>query len=298
MYLCVISERGNDVNCEKTGEFIAKLRTELSLTQKELADRIGVTDKAVSKWETGRGFPDVGVLEILAKELGVSVTELMNGERFVPEKASSQADSAVLETLRYIRQIGRKTVGVIVIIIGACLCLAPLVMAGAGSSISILILGVLVILGGVFMIANNSLGGSKIPRMAYELISLGALAAAIVLELLPNGVVLCWGTPPGEPLYRTFHSYFDPTPYGMAHFSPLITAGLTVIASILTIIALIIGKRRPKLCNALFIFLIVTAAISICPVLYGFKYVTAIGVFITAALVVSVISRAAANAKK
>ena len=41
------------MNAERTGEFIAKLRAERSLTQKELADRIGVTDKAVSKWETG-----------------------------------------------------------------------------------------------------------------------------------------------------------------------------------------------------------------------------------------------------
>ena len=284
------------MNAERTGEFIAKLRAELGLTQKELADRIGVTDKAVSKWETGRGFPDVGVLEILARELGVSVTELMNGERFVSEKSAAQADSAVLETLRYVKQMSRKTIGVIAVIIGACLCLAPLVMSGAMSAVWIF--GILVILGGILMLADRSLGLSKIPRIAYELISLGALAAAVVLELLPNGVVLWWATPPGEPLYSTFHSYFDPTPYGMAHFSPLITAGLTVIAVILTIIALIIGKQRPKLCNALFICLTVTAVISICPVLYGFKYVTAVGVFITALLTVSVISRAAANAKK
>lgn len=284
------------MNAERTGEFIAKLRAELGLTQKELADRIGVTDKAVSKWETGRGFPDVGVLEILARELGVSVTELMNGERFVSKKSAAQADSAVLETLRYVRRMSRKTIGVTAVIIGACLCLAPLVMSGAMSAVWIF--GILVILGGILMLADRSLGLSKIPRIAYELISLGALAAAVVLELLPNGVVLWWATPPGEPLYSTFHSYFDPTPYGMAHFSPLITAGLTVIAVILTIIALIIGKRRPKLCNALFICLTVTAVISICPVLYGFKYVTAVGVFITALLTVSVISRAAANAKK
>lgn len=286
------------MNAERTGEFIAKLRAELKLTQKELADRIGVTDKAVSKWETGRGFPDIGVLEILAKELGVSVTELMNGERFAPEKASSQADNAVLETLRYVRQMSRKTVGVIVIIIGACLCLAPLVMAGAGSSILILILGILVILGGVFMLVNNSYGLSKIPRIAYEFISLGALAAAIVLELLPNGVVLWWGTPPGEPPYSSFHSYFELIPFGYAHFSPLITAGLTIVSAIITIIAIILGSKHSKLRNALFILLTATTGISICPVLYGFKYVTTIGVFITAAIGVSAISRAAANAKK
>lgn len=286
------------MNCEKTGKFIAKLRGELGLTQKELADRIGVTDKAVSKWETGRGFPDVGVLEILSKELGVSLTELMNGERLDPnnpEEVSTQADSAVLETLRYVRQMSRKTIGVIMIIIGACLCLAPLVMSGAGSSFLFLILGILVISGGIYMAADRTF---KLSRIAYEIVSLGALAAAIVLELLPNGVVLWWAAPPGEPLHSTYHSYFDPTPYGVAHFSPLITAGLTAISAILSIIAIIIGSKHQKLQNALFICLTVTAVISICPVLYGFKYITAIGVFITALLIVSTISRAAANAKQ
>ena len=284
------------MNAEKTGAFIAKLRAERSLTQKELADRIGVTDKAVSKWETGRGFPDISVLEILAKELGVSVTELMNGERFVPEKSTSQADNAVLETLQYVRKMSKKTIGVLVIIVGTCLCLAPFVMLSAG--LPILILGVLVISGGVFMLVNSSKEFLKITRSVYELISVGALAAAIVLELLPDGVVLWWAAPPGEPLHSTFHSYFDLTPFGVGNFPPLITACLTIVSSVLTIAALISGKKHLKLRNALFILLTVTAAISICPVLYGFKYVTVIGVFITALLIVSTISRAAANTKK
>lgn len=288
------------MNAEKTGEFITKKRGELGLTQRELADRIGVTDKAVSKWETGRGFPDVGVLEILAKELGVSVTELMNGERFdleTPEKLSSQADSAIMETLRYVKLMSRKTLGVLMIIVGACLSFAPLIMTGVG--LPFLIIGILAISGGVFMLAAKGKNRSiKMPKIALEFISLGALAAAIVLELLPNGVVLWWATPPGVPLQSDYYSYFDPLPFGMAHFSPLITAILTVAVTILTVIAIIAGSKHTKLRNALFICLIVTTAISACPVLYGFKYVTLIGVFITLALGVSAITRAAANANK
>lgn len=287
------------MNAEKTGKFITKIRGELGLTQRELADRIGVTDKAVSKWETGRGFPDVGILEPLARELGVSVTELMNGERFdpeKPEKISSQADSAVLETLRYVKRMSRKTLGVIAIIIGACLTAAPLYTTFAG--FPIMIPGVLVIFGGVYMLATKGTSRSfRIPKTALEFISLGALAAAIILELLPNGVVLWWAAPPSEPSKSTYCSYFDPLAYGYAHFSPLITAVLTAAAAILTIIALIAGSKHTKLRNALFIFLIVTAVISMCPVLYGFKYVTLIGVCITVMLGVSAITRAAANAK-
>lgn len=49
------------------------------MTQEELAQKINVSSKAVSKWETGRGFPDIGLLEILAKALDVSVIELLSG---------------------------------------------------------------------------------------------------------------------------------------------------------------------------------------------------------------------------
>lgn len=63
------------------GAFIAQLRKEQGLTQRELADKLNVTDKAVSKWETGKGFPDVKLLEPLARALGVSLVELMQGRR-------------------------------------------------------------------------------------------------------------------------------------------------------------------------------------------------------------------------
>lgn len=63
------------------GAFVAQLRKEQNMTQKELADALHVTDKAVSKWETGKGFPDVKLLEPLARALGVSLVELMRGQR-------------------------------------------------------------------------------------------------------------------------------------------------------------------------------------------------------------------------
>lgn len=67
----------------KMGKFICKLRKEKKMTQKELAEQIHVTDKAISKWETGKGFPDIKLLETLADILDVSVWELMSGERSV-----------------------------------------------------------------------------------------------------------------------------------------------------------------------------------------------------------------------
>ena len=63
-----------------TGAVIKKLRENKKMTQEELAQKIFVTSKAVSKWETGKGFPDVGLLESLGKALDVSVIELVSGE--------------------------------------------------------------------------------------------------------------------------------------------------------------------------------------------------------------------------
>lgn len=63
-----------------TGAVIRRLRENKKLTQEELAERIHVSGKAVSKWETGQGFPDVSLIEPLAKELGISVIELLSGE--------------------------------------------------------------------------------------------------------------------------------------------------------------------------------------------------------------------------
>ncbi len=63
-----------------TGSVIRKMREGRKMTQEELANRISVSPKAVSKWETGRGFPDVSLLEPLAGALGISVIELLSGE--------------------------------------------------------------------------------------------------------------------------------------------------------------------------------------------------------------------------
>ena len=63
-----------------TGEVIRSLREKRRLTQRDLAQRLNVSDKTISKWETGRGLPDITLLEPLAGALGVSVTELLSGD--------------------------------------------------------------------------------------------------------------------------------------------------------------------------------------------------------------------------
>ena len=77
------------MNTYVTGSTIKKLREARGMTQAQLAQRIGVSGKAVSKWETAKGLPDISLLQPLAAALGVSVIELMNGEPIVNRNVSS-----------------------------------------------------------------------------------------------------------------------------------------------------------------------------------------------------------------
>ena len=72
-----------------TGKIIKELREKEQLTQLELADIIGVSDKAISKWETGKGLPDITLIELLSKALKVSIIELMSGEYIINQNKSS-----------------------------------------------------------------------------------------------------------------------------------------------------------------------------------------------------------------
>ena len=76
-----------EMELKKIANFIKMKRKELGLTQLELADKLFVTEKAISRWETGRGTPDISLLIPLSKELGVNVSELLNGEESKNDKA-------------------------------------------------------------------------------------------------------------------------------------------------------------------------------------------------------------------
>ena len=83
----------------KTGKFIAALRKEKGLTQERLGEALGVTNKTVSRWENGNYLPDVEMLSLLSKEFGVSINELISGERLATEEFREAADSNLATAL-------------------------------------------------------------------------------------------------------------------------------------------------------------------------------------------------------
>ena len=82
---------------EKIGKFIAELRKEKNMTQQELADKISVTDRAISNWENGRRLPDYSLLKDLSKELNISINELLSGERLSENKLKQKADENIIK---------------------------------------------------------------------------------------------------------------------------------------------------------------------------------------------------------
>ncbi len=81
------------MNQEKIGKFISELRKEKNMTQEQLAEKMGVTDKSISRWENGKTMPDLSMITILAEELNVEVSELLNGRKMTKEELEKLRDT-------------------------------------------------------------------------------------------------------------------------------------------------------------------------------------------------------------
>ena len=280
---------------QKTGAFIAAKRKEQNITQKELAERIGVTNKAVSRWETGKGFPDVSVLKPLSEALNVTITELINGESSVPETVQEQSDNAILETIAYSKSMSRKTISMLLLLAGLLLMGTSLVLVGR-RSLFLPALGVFTAAAGILILfSKHTFPKFKItifPKHAQLAVGI-LLTTALILESIPGGVVMTFAPGPGETL-QVPASYFDLLPFGYGNFFPLITSVLTA-ADALGIWILAFQKRDlPHFQNALFLCCIFTLVCSLLPFVFG---ITLIGAFISLCLLAAAIFQAAANRK-
>ena len=82
---------------QKFGRFIRDLRKKANMTQKELGEKLNVTDKAVSKWERGLGFPDISIINLLAETFGITASEVLNAE--IGKKDTIDVEKAVQEAV-------------------------------------------------------------------------------------------------------------------------------------------------------------------------------------------------------
>ncbi len=286
------------MDIQRSGKFIAQCRKRHKMTQKQLADKIGVTDKAISRWETGKGFPDVSLLIPLAKALDVSVADIINGEA---DNSPTAADNAIIEALAYAKKLSNVTTAVILLISGLMLLAAPMYVAGANIPINfaLSVCGTLLIIAAVIIFK----GGIPLKNIHPKTAGICAdifIAAALILELTPYGAVLVFADGPENTIRQTF-SYFDLTPFGYANFFPLLTAMLTSAIAVLAVICTIAEIRKKplvKLQNAAFVCTVIAILMSLLPVImFGTRYLSAVGICITLTLLISAVFQALHNRK-
>jgi len=102
---------------EKMGKFISELRKSHQMTQKELAAKLNVSDKAVSKWERGQSYPDILLLAPISAILGITTTELLNGERAGQEAVN--AEISVVNALEYVGKTAKSKIKLVQSILAA-----------------------------------------------------------------------------------------------------------------------------------------------------------------------------------
>ena len=110
----------------KTGRFIGKQRKELGYNQKDLAEKLNVTDKAVSKWETGRSSPDVSLLMPLAEILNVSVAEILSGEKISQEELPTASNEIIVKSIKKSKSKIVLAIILALIVIVGMLCIYPI----------------------------------------------------------------------------------------------------------------------------------------------------------------------------
>lgn len=116
----------------KIGKFIAECRKEKALTQMQLAEKLGITDKAISKWERGISLPDSSIMLELCDILGISVNELLSGEEICMENYNKELEDKLIEVLKEKEQKDRHLLTLEVVIgILSCLVLFIPIFIGA-----------------------------------------------------------------------------------------------------------------------------------------------------------------------
>ena len=185
------------MNNEKIGAFIARLRKEKGFTQKELAERLNITDKAVSKWERSLSLPDIALLTPLAQELGVSVGELLDGEKEKIDRDDvtntlDYADKAMKNKVRAIRSIAAAvfTVG---LLIGIVVCVGCDLAISGEFSWSLLPVSACVFAWAVFF--PVILMGMKGVVVSLGTVTVFIVPFLAVMEMLTGGNIMAVGTP-------------------------------------------------------------------------------------------------------
>ena len=185
------------MNQERIGKFIAKCRKDKKMTQQELAEKLGVTDKSIGNWENGRNMPDLSLFKPLCDELDITINELLSGERLKKEEYQEKFEENIINTIDYSSKkinIIRNNLGIVLLVLGILISFTAMTMFASESSWGSIysVLGVIISLIGVSKLTKNySYSKRLIICIVYFALSLGALfiidyISVISLRQLPR----------------------------------------------------------------------------------------------------------------
>lgn len=117
-----------------TGKFISLKRKQKNLTQEQLAEKLGVSNKTISKWETGKCMPDYSIVKSLCEELDVTVAELMDGEMSEEQSVRTYDEEQILDLLRRTQELENQKnmlYGIMLVVMGIALQALSYVFGGS-----------------------------------------------------------------------------------------------------------------------------------------------------------------------
>lgn len=148
-----------------TGKFISIKRKEKNLTQQQLAEKLGVSNKTISKWETGKCMPDYSIIKSLCEELGITVAELMDGEETEEKSVRAYDDEQIMDLLRRTQELEKQKnllYGILLIVMGIALQALSHTLGGSNVKdfFSGLLLGLSIgeMLAGVYVLGRSIAG--------------------------------------------------------------------------------------------------------------------------------------------
>ncbi len=155
------------MNQKKIGQFIAENRKKQKMTQAELAEKLGVSDRSVSKWETGRCMPDLSLFEPLCEQLGITINELLSGEKIKTEEYQNELEKNIINTIDYSqKQIEDEKWkrSYVVMIIGILFCMSAFIVFEAESSWSSMysLIGTMIFVSGLYHALKIKNKGKKL----------------------------------------------------------------------------------------------------------------------------------------
>lgn len=154
----------------KIGKFIAECRKNKNMTQAELAERLNITDRAISKWETGKGMPDSSIMLELCNELDITVNELLSGEVIKMENYNLKAEENLLEMKKQKEKTDREMLR-LEVVIGYISSITFLILIFLASFIEMhSVIRILLIIGGAIVFTVGVINAIKIEQTAgyYE----------------------------------------------------------------------------------------------------------------------------------